>query len=89
MLYLGRMKEFDVLDGGKAIRVRATTRAGLVTAALQGLMAAAKPRTTEVDEKTERPFSVASDDFGKLLAAICTTWGRLPSRTKSSRRAAT
>ncbi len=78
------MKEFDVLDGGKAIRVRATTRAGLVTAALQGLMAAAKPRTTEVDEKTERPFSVASDDFGKLLAALLSEAARASAAHKEA-----
>ncbi|HTK05186.1 MAG TPA: hypothetical protein VL500_06370 [Candidatus Eisenbacteria bacterium] len=66
------MKEFELLDGG-TIRVRATTRAGLVTASLQGLMAAAQPRTSEVDEKTERPFSFAAADFGTLLADFLTS----------------
>jgi hypothetical protein len=66
------MKEFEVLSGGSAIRVRATTRAGLVTAALQGLMAAASPRTSEIDEKKERPFSVSAGDFGALLADLLT-----------------
>ncbi|MEY4744734.1 MAG: hypothetical protein RL272_679 [Candidatus Parcubacteria bacterium] len=70
MIYLPGMKEFEVIGDGAAIRVRATTRAGLVTAALQGLMAAAKPKTSEVDEKTERTFAVASDDFGRLLAEL-------------------
>lgn len=78
------MKEFDVLEGGKALRVRATTRAGLVTAALQGLMAAAKPRTAEIDEKTERPFSVASDDFGKLLADLLSEAARASAEHKEA-----
>src|SRR5687768_10373988 len=61
------MKEYELLDGG-TLRVRATTRAGLLTAALQGLMAASEPRTSEVDEKTERPFAFSAADFGTLLA---------------------
>ena len=64
------MKEFEVLGKGDSILVRATTRAGLVTAALQGLMAAAGPRTSEMDEKTERQFAVFADDFGRLLADL-------------------
>ncbi len=64
------MKEFEVLGKGDSLRVRATTRAGLVTAAVQGLMAAAGPRTSEMDEKTERLFSVSADDFGKLLSDL-------------------
>ncbi|HTM67785.1 MAG TPA: hypothetical protein VL426_00660 [Candidatus Binatia bacterium] len=60
------MKEFQVVDGG-SIRVRATTRAGLVTAALQGLMADAGPRTSELDVKSERSFALSAADFGTLL----------------------
>lgn len=54
------------MDGG-SIRVRATTRAGLVTAALQGLMADAGPRTSEMDVKSERSFALSAGDFGALL----------------------
>ncbi len=78
------MKEFEVLEGGKAVRVRATTRAGLVTAAIQGLMASAKARTAEIDEKTERPFAVASDDFGKLLAELLAAAARASQEHKEA-----
>ena len=84
MLYLSGMKEFEVLSGGNAIRVRATTRAGLVTAALQGLMAAASPRTSEIDEKKERPFSVTADDFGQLLADLLTAAARASDANKEA-----
>lgn len=84
MVYLSPMKEFEVLNGGTAIRVRATTRAGLVTAALQGLMAAAKPRTSEVDEKTERPFSAGAGDFGTLLADLLTEAARSSAEHKEA-----
>lgn len=64
------MKEFEVLGNGGALRVRATTRAGLVTASLQGLMAAAGPRTSDTEAKSERTFSVSADDFGTLLGEL-------------------
>lgn len=84
MLYLSGMKEFEVLSGGTAIRVRATTRAGLVTAALQGLMAAATPRTSEIDEKKERPFSLAAGDFGTLLADLLTAAAKASDANKEA-----
>ncbi len=74
------MKEFEVIGKGDSLLVRATTRAGLVTAAVQGLMAAAGPRTSEMDEKTERVFSVSADDFGRLLADL------LASATEASKK---
>jgi hypothetical protein len=64
------MKEFEVLDGGKSVLVRATTRAGLVTASLQGLMDVSRPRTQEIDVQAERPFSISAADFGTLLSDL-------------------
>jgi hypothetical protein len=64
------MKEHEILEKGKAILVRASTRAGLVSAAVQGLMAVAGPRTNEMDDKVERAFDVTADDFGLLLGDL-------------------
>lgn len=69
------MKEHEILDKGKAILVRASTRAGLVTAAMQGLMAVAGPRTSEMDAKVERAFDVTGDDFGLLLSDLLVAVG--------------
>src|SRR5690349_23404952 len=77
------MKEYELLDGG-TLHVRATTRAGLVTAALQGLMAAAGPRTSEMDVKSERPFSLSADDFGTLLVKFLSTAGKAAEDNKEA-----
>ena len=67
------MKEFDLI-GDDGVKVRATTRAGLVTASVQGLMAAAGTRVSDnLDEpKLERNFSVSAADFNALLAQLLT-----------------
>ena len=78
------MKEFEVLGKGDSLLVRATTRAGLITAAVQGLMAAAGPRTSEMDEKTERSFSVSADDFGQLLAGLLTSATEASAKNKEA-----
>lgn len=74
MLYFRGMKEFDLI-GDDGVKVRATTRAGLVTAAVQGLMAAAGTRVSDsLDEpKLERTFSVSAADFNALLTQLLTT----------------
>jgi len=66
------MKSFETLDKGgkKTVLAKATTRAGLATAALQGLGAIAGGKTSELDAKIERPFSVVAVNFGALLATM-------------------
>jgi SHS2 domain-containing protein len=68
------MKKFEILPKGEAaarIRVTASTRAGILTAAVQGMFAAALPDVDpDSDEKDERPFSVMADDANGLLAAL-------------------
>lgn len=73
MLYFRGMKEFELV-GKDGITVRATTRAGLVTASAQGLMAAAGSRVSDnLDEpKLERTFSVSAADFNALLVQLLT-----------------
>lgn len=73
MLYFRGMKEFELV-GNDGVTVRATTRAGLVTASVQGLMAAAGSRVSDsLDEpKLERSFSVSAADFNALLAQLLT-----------------
>lgn len=70
------MKKFEVLPKGTAlarIRVQASTRAGLLNAAVQGMFAAAQPDVNQdSDEKIERPFSVMADDAAELLAELLT-----------------
>jgi SHS2 domain-containing protein len=69
------MREHEILKDGKQIRVRvlASTRAGLVGAAIQGLFEAKSPKYAESEEKAktvERPFEVKADGFNSLLIAI-------------------
>lgn len=78
------MKEHEILDKGKAILVRASTRAGLATAAVQGLMAVAGPRTSEMDNKVERPFEVKGDDFGLLLSDLLVAAANLSKANKET-----
>jgi hypothetical protein len=73
MLYYLSMKKFEVLPhpSGASLKLRASTRAGLITAALQGTFAAEGARTDEEsDEKLERPFTLAAPDFPHLLASL-------------------
>ncbi len=70
------MKRFEILPhtAGVAVKVAASTKAGLVSAALQGMFAAAGARfrvEDPVKDKTfERPFSVSSKDFASLLVDL-------------------
>ncbi len=67
------MKSFEILteSDGLGVRVLASTRAGLVTAAVQGVFAAAKPKVDEDDEtETERLFAFEAADFGTLLSDL-------------------
>ncbi len=67
------MKSFEVLPHamGASVRVLASTRAGLATAALQGVFKVADGHVdTESDEKIERPFSVDATDFPGLLKGM-------------------
>lgn len=67
------MKKFEVVAhaSGAALKLRASTRAGLIGAAILGLFAAQGPLMADgSDEKLERPFSVQADDFPRLLAAL-------------------
>ncbi len=73
MVKYSGMKKFEVLPhaAGSAVRVVASTRAGLITAALQGVFAAAEARVDEMnDEKRERPFSIVAEDFPALLKTL-------------------
>ena len=65
------MKEFEKLSDTKkpALNVRATTRVGLVTAALQGMFTFVIPQKVS-EEKIERAFSVEATDSANLLANI-------------------
>lgn len=51
------------------VRVRASTRAGLIAASLQGMFAAAEPKLGAAEE-TERPFSIDAPDFAQLLVGF-------------------
>ncbi|MBN1585143.1 hypothetical protein JW899_02115 [Candidatus Uhrbacteria bacterium] len=73
------MKKFHVIaeDDSLKVRVVASTRAGFMTAALEGLFTANRPQFVETDietrfvaRETERDFSVGADDFPGLLAGF-------------------
>ncbi len=70
------MKRFDILPHAAKVAVKATasTKAGLLSASLQGMFAAAGPKfkiEDPVKDKTfERPFSVTSKDFSSLLVDV-------------------
>jgi SHS2 domain-containing protein len=66
------MQRFEILPHTADIRIKATgsTRAGLMTAALKGMSAAAGPRAKEGVEAVERPFSLSADDFPSLLVDL-------------------
>ena len=78
MIQLGSMKKFHVIAEGDSLQVKvmASTRAGFMTAAVEGLFMAARPLFVETDldtrfvaKETERPFKAAAEDFPGLLAA--------------------
>jgi hypothetical protein len=60
-------------EGGDRLLVRASTKAGLLGAAVQGLNEAMEPRFAgeeDAAKMTERKFSVIADNFGETLAAL-------------------
>ena len=73
------MKRHQVITDNDELKVRvvASTRAGFMSAALEGLFAAAQARFVETDVDTrfvapesERQFKVTADSFPELLAAF-------------------
>ena len=71
------MRQHEILSHTADVRVRAvgSTRAALIEAALQGMFAAAGPRTASVEggepeEPVERSFEVKSADFPALLVDL-------------------
>jgi hypothetical protein len=68
------MKKFVIQPAGDAIKVTASTKAGLISAAVQGMFEAAGPKWVQEDpvkdHNFERPFSVTAENFPKLLLAI-------------------
>jgi len=76
------MKKFDILpdESGTTVRVIASTKVGLVTAALEGLFAVARPKFVETDaekrqfaDTSARPFSVQAADFKDLVVKLLET----------------
>lgn len=64
------MKRYEIIPQGKgvALKVNASTKAGLAIAALQGMSAASGPSfTSEESVSSERPFKVESNNFPLLL----------------------
>jgi SHS2 domain-containing protein len=69
------MREHEILDDDKKlrVRVRASTRAGLIGASVRGLFEAMHPKFSESEERAktvERPFQVKAADFNELLVAL-------------------
>ena len=71
------MKKFriDTESSVSRVRVVASTRAGFMTVALEGMFAASKVLFVETDietrfvaQESERPFKITADDFPHLLA---------------------
>jgi hypothetical protein len=70
------MKKFDILpeEGGLRIRVIAATRAGLLSAAVQGAFAAAGPKWVQEDPVlapvARRQFKIQAADFSSLVVDL-------------------
>lgn len=68
------MKKFEILPSGEdqaRILVQASTRAGLLTGAVQGMFVAAEPDVNpDSDDKIERPFSIMGEDAVDLLVEL-------------------
>lgn len=73
------MKKHQVITDNDELKVRvvASTRAGFMSAALEGLFAAAQARFVETDvdtrfvaQESERSFKVAAESFPELLAGF-------------------
>ncbi|MFH2231603.1 MAG: archease, partial [Patescibacteria group bacterium] len=63
------MKKYEIIQHEAEVKIKATasTRVGLLSASLQGLLDASKPKYVENAEQVEREFSVSSDEFELLL----------------------
>ena len=66
------MHRYELLPEQGSIRIFGSTRAGLLTAAIQGVCAAADPASVEDAKDVERPFSIESAEFVVLLNALIT-----------------
>lgn len=66
------MKQYELLPhtADVAVRARGSSKAELLTAAVQGMFAAAEPQYVKNGEEIERPFEVAAEDFPSLLVAV-------------------
>jgi len=65
------MKRYELLPGGTGVHATASTRAGLYTAALQGLFATSESLAdSDASEKIERPFKLEAADPGELMVAL-------------------
>src|SRR3989344_3563848 len=67
------MRKFEILPhtADVAVKVTASTKAGLAIAALQGMFAASKPRIKDEDAAdVKHPFSLEAADFPSLLVDL-------------------
>ena len=69
------MRHFEIIPtkGVPQVLVQATTKAGLVGAALQGLFSVTSPDFSQAEDDTrllERSFKIEADGFADLLAAL-------------------
>ncbi len=69
------MKTIDIQPAGKVVtlNLRANTKAGLTTAAIQGLMTAIEPKTGVDRPPLERQFAVTGTSFPVTLEALLNT----------------
>lgn len=66
------MHRYELLPEQGSVRIFGSTRAGLLTAAIQGVCAAADPQPVEDAKDVERPFLIESAEFAILLNALIT-----------------
>ncbi len=73
MIKYRHMRKFELLEhtADVAVKVLASTKAGLAIAAVQGMFAAAEPRLGAEDAPdVKRPFDVSGEDFPSLLVNL-------------------
>ncbi len=66
------MHQYELLPSADGVCVKATgsTRAGLLTAAVEGMCAASKPRWEDDAKEATRSFSITTADFPSLLMQL-------------------
>ena len=66
------MNRFEILPhtAGVAVKAEGSSKAALTLAAMQGMFAAAGPRSVPDAKEVERPFSVTSDGYTTLLIDV-------------------